>query len=111
MDRASPADPRQSWDRRVGRYRITIHPLPLTACYGRGGFFIHGGEEFGSAGCIDLAYGMDAFVTKVRQILPTPGVQRSGMPTARGGGRNATAFVPCFIPLTVRYAAASVAVP
>ena len=110
MDCARPADVSLgtgAW----GRYRITIHPLALTVCFGRGGFFIHGGEEFGSAGCIDLAYGMDGFVTKVRQVLPTPGVQRAGMPTGRGGGRAATAFVPCFIPLTVRYVAASVTVP
>jgi Protein of unknown function (DUF2778) len=94
-----------------GRYRITIHPLPLTVSYGRGGVFIHGGDEFGSAGCIDLAHGIDAFVTALRRLLPTPGVRRPGMPTGRGGGRDATAFVPCIIPLTVRYGASSVPLP
>ena len=36
-----------------GNYRITIHPFTTTETYGRGGFFIHGGDQLGSAGCID----------------------------------------------------------
>ncbi|MBL8210449.1 MAG: DUF2778 domain-containing protein [Bryobacterales bacterium] len=44
-----------------GRYRITIHPFTTTETYTRGGFFIHGGTEAGSAGCIDLTTHMDTF--------------------------------------------------
>lgn len=65
----------------------------------------------GVSGFIDLERGMDAFVTKMRQILPTPGVQKSGVPTGRGGGRSGSVFVPCFIPLTVRYTATSLPSP
>jgi RHS repeat-associated protein len=45
-----------------GRYRVWLIPLPGTATYGRGGFSIHGGSEWGSAGCIDLTTGMPSFV-------------------------------------------------
>jgi hypothetical protein len=44
-----------------GNYRITIHPFDSTPTYGRGGFFIHGGKEWGSVGCIDLTSYMDSF--------------------------------------------------
>ncbi len=37
-----------------GEQRAWIYPLKETVTYGRGGFSIHGGEEPGSAGCIDL---------------------------------------------------------
>jgi hypothetical protein len=33
-----------------GNYRITIHPRKGTETYGRGGFFIHGGNTPGSIG-------------------------------------------------------------
>lgn len=49
--------PRASW----GNHRITIHPFTTTETYGRGGFFIHGGDIPGSAGCIDLTDDMDRF--------------------------------------------------
>lgn len=52
-----------------GNYRITLHPYPTTETYGRGGFFIHGGDELGSAGCIDLATSMDAFVKNLHSEL------------------------------------------
>src|SRR3712207_6723615 len=56
-----------AWYRRAstsawGNYRISIHPFTTTATFGRGGFFIHGGDTPGSAGCIDLAGEMDAFM-------------------------------------------------
>ena len=37
-----------------GRYSWSLHATPDTVTRGRGGFFIHGGDEYGSAGCIDL---------------------------------------------------------
>jgi hypothetical protein len=37
-----------------GSHRITIHPFDGTVTFGRGGFFIHGGDSPGSIGCIDL---------------------------------------------------------
>lgn len=72
--------PRSAW----GNYRITIHPYPTTQTHGRGGFFIHGGNTAGSAGCIDLTVHMDKFVERLKKEL-------GGLPE-------------CFIPLTVSYA-------
>ena len=40
-----------------GDYGWSLHPEPNTETYGRSGFFIHGGSEWGSAGCIDLTNG------------------------------------------------------
>jgi hypothetical protein len=37
-----------------GVYSVSLHPEPETDTYGRGGFFIHGGKYWGSAGCIDI---------------------------------------------------------
>lgn len=71
--------PRAAW----GNYRITIHPYPATKTYNRGGFFIHGGQVAGSAGCIDLTGYMDRFVKEITKEL-------EGLPK-------------CYIPLTVRY--------
>jgi type VI secretion system (T6SS) effector TldE1-like protein len=65
-----------------GNFRISIHPYPDTATFGRGGFFIHGGSEPGSAGCIDLTDEMDKFIEDLRS-----GVRESS----------------CHIPLTVAY--------
>jgi hypothetical protein len=45
-----------------GNYRVVIHPFNSTRTYGRGGFFIHGGSQWGSVGCIDLVHHMDSFV-------------------------------------------------
>ena len=44
-----------------GRYRSSFKKLPGTRTYGRGGFYIHGGEVAGSHGCIDLLNHMDDF--------------------------------------------------
>ncbi len=49
------------FERAWGSHRITIHPFDATATFGRGGFFIHGGAEAGSAGCIDLTGHMEQF--------------------------------------------------
>lgn len=51
-------DTYQSW----GDFRISIHPFTNTNTYGRGGFFIHGGLNPGSKGCIDLTFSMNQFV-------------------------------------------------
>lgn len=96
-------DPEQMWDAHwyerlvdgmwyVGAYtatwglhRITIHPLPSTQTYGRGGFFIHGGTHLGSAGCIHLVNGgMETFLVDLKAAL--------GDPLPR-----------CSVPLTVQY--------
>ncbi len=37
-----------------GQYRAPLHPQNGTETFDRDGFFLHGGEEPGSAGCIDL---------------------------------------------------------
>ncbi|GKT22136.1 tlde1 domain-containing protein [Acidovorax sp. SUPP3334] len=71
--------PRVAW----GNFRLTIHPYPGTETHGRGGFFIHGGANPGSAGCIDLTVHIDRFVEKLKSEL-------GGLPE-------------CYIPLTVRY--------
>lgn len=66
-----------------GFHRLTIHVLPRTSTFDRGGFFIHGGTRAGSAGCINLHGGMERFVSDLDQMLrPIP---------------------HCFIPLTVKY--------
>jgi hypothetical protein len=46
--------------------RYTIHPYISTETYGRGGFFIHGGDAPGSIGCIDLWDHMEDFVPVVK---------------------------------------------
>ena len=71
-------NPRDAW----GNYWITIHSYPETNTYKRGGFFIHGGSEEGSAGCIDLTHNMKNFVNILRSELKT---------------------FNCYIPLEVRY--------
>jgi len=50
-----------------GNYRITIHPFTTTVTYKRGGFFIHGGKDPGSAGCIDLTSHMPKFVSDLKK--------------------------------------------
>lgn len=84
-----------------GGHRITIHPRPSTVVHSRGGFFIHGGIEYGSAGCIDLAHAINGFATEIQRIAPaTP-------------GRGCSGEVPneCFVPVTVLYATTSVGSP
>lgn len=44
-----------------GRKSVTIHPFSTTHGFGRYGFFIHGGDTWGSAGCIDLRHKELAF--------------------------------------------------
>ncbi len=47
----------QSW----GNNRWWIKPDVGTETYGRGGFTLHGGDFWGSRGCIDLCKGLDGF--------------------------------------------------
>jgi hypothetical protein len=82
-----------------GVARITIHPRPATETYSRGGFFIHGGKVWGSAGCIDLTYGMQSFADKLQRIIGYPNTE---VPAETD---------PCTIPLTVKYATTSVGDP
>ncbi|PCE29834.1 DUF2778 domain-containing protein [Burkholderia ubonensis subsp. mesacidophila] len=72
-------DPRAAW----GDHRLTIHVMPGTQTYGRGGFFIHGGDHAGSAGCINLHAGMEDFVRDIEAATK--------------------AASECYIPLTVQY--------
>lgn len=66
-----------------GNLRITIHVMPGTNTFGRGGFFVHGGTHAGSAGCINLRGRMEDFVRDLQA---------------------ATAKCPdCYIRLTVGY--------
>ncbi|WP_279612141.1 tlde1 domain-containing protein [Burkholderia latens] len=66
-----------------GDHRLTIHVMPGTSTFGRGGFFIHGGTHAGSAGCINLHAGMENFVREIE---------------------DATKGAPeCRVPLTVQY--------
>lgn len=60
--------PTSAW----GNHRLTIHPLPETETYGRGGFFIHGGSVPGSAGCIDLWDDMDRFAKDMKTHISEP---------------------------------------
>jgi Protein of unknown function (DUF2778) len=50
-----------------GKYRITIHPFTTTVTHSRGGFFIHGGQNPGSAGCIDLTSHIEKFINDLRK--------------------------------------------
>jgi hypothetical protein len=55
-----------------GSFRVAIHPQSGTQTYGRSGFFLHGGVEPRSAGCIDVGGGVygdditDDLVTDLR---------------------------------------------
>lgn len=52
----------RSW----GRNRVWLEPKPGTETFGRTDFSIHGGEEPGSAGCVDLTSQMPDFVRHFR---------------------------------------------
>jgi hypothetical protein len=71
--------PRAAW----GDHRLTIHVMPGTETFGRGGFFIHGGTHAGSAGCINLHAGMEDFVRDIEAATKIAS--------------------ECYIPLTVEY--------
>ena len=54
-----------------GNYRLTIHPFDTTQTHGRGGFFLHGGSNPGSIGCIDLTADIDRFMQDLRREVGT----------------------------------------
>ena len=56
--------PSSSW----GSHRVPLHPDEKTDLKGRSsGFFLHGGAEFGSKGCIDVAQQDEVIDRLVRQ--------------------------------------------
>lgn len=59
----------RSWD----KHRIWLDPEKDTQTYGRSGFSVHGGSEFGSAGCIDLAGGIESFMQDYNKITSETG--------------------------------------
>ncbi|SDL07740.1 hypothetical protein SAMN05660337_2000 [Maridesulfovibrio ferrireducens] len=50
-----------------GHGRIPLHPSNKTQTHGRDGFFIHGGDTKGSAGCIDIGDKDRKFFKNVRK--------------------------------------------
>jgi Protein of unknown function (DUF2778) len=82
------------WESRGwGKHRVTIHPHISTKTYGRGGFFIHGGTDPGSIGCIDLWDHMESFVPVLEEEA-----RRAKAAIATGSATQATK-----IELTVDY--------
>lgn len=59
-----------AYSRAWGTHRLTIHPFETTATFGRGGFFLHGGAEPGSIGCIDLTSFVGAFMQELMRVRP-----------------------------------------
>jgi hypothetical protein len=78
-----------------GQHRITIHPHISTQTYGRGGFFIHGGDLPGSIGCIDLWNHIEDFVPVIEDEASR----------AQAAVDNGTAARGTKIELTVDYSA------
>jgi Tlde1 domain len=53
-----------------GYYSWSIHKMEATDTKGRSGFFIHGGDNPGSAGCIDVTSGdikLEEYLQKLKQ--------------------------------------------
>jgi RHS repeat-associated protein len=51
-----------------GKYRVPLVPDPSTETFGRSGFFLHGGKEPGSAGCIDVGQTDDVLFPLLKQL-------------------------------------------
>lgn len=49
-----------------GNYRVPLEPDSNTETYGRHSMYIHGGDELGSAGCIDLGKNMDQLAPYIK---------------------------------------------
>ena len=64
-----------------GHHRITIHEMPGTQTYGRGGFFIHGGTHPGSAGCVHVT-GPDGMETFLADLKARPRVACHAAPSS-----------------------------
>lgn len=50
-----------------GRHRIWLDPADGTETYRRSGFSIHGGDDPGSAGCVDLTNSLEKFIIEFRK--------------------------------------------
>ena len=50
-----------------GNHRIWLYSLEGTNTFGRDGFSLHGGKFLGSAGCVDLGYGIDSFIDQYKK--------------------------------------------
>ena len=50
-----------------GKNRVWLSPDKQTNTYGRNNFSIHGGNFYGSGGCIDLSDAMDEFARRLQQ--------------------------------------------
>jgi RHS repeat-associated protein len=79
-----------------GNYRTELRAEPGTNTYGRSGFFIHGGDVPGSAGCIDLTGQNDAFhlflksygkpIKVIVKYTCNPWQRGANQPRGSGGG-------------------------
>jgi len=49
-----------------GNYRIPLRPADNTETYGRHSMYIHGSDELGSEGCIDLGNNMDQLAPYIK---------------------------------------------
>ena len=58
-----------------GSHLVRPHPLAGTETFGRHGFYIHGGREPGSIGCIDVGGNMASFVNKLMIGNPSRSVE------------------------------------
>jgi RHS repeat-associated protein len=54
-----------------GKFRVPLHPLPGTYTYGRSGFFLHGRNNPGSAGCIDVGWSDRILFQLLRRVKDT----------------------------------------
>ena len=60
---------KESWMRdedKWGNYRIPLRPADNTETYGRHSMYIHGSDELGSEGCIDLGNNMDQLAPYIK---------------------------------------------
>lgn len=53
----------RSW----GKHRVKLVPESDTETFGRSGFYLHGGDELGSGGCIDTTHSMEDIVPYIRR--------------------------------------------
>jgi RHS repeat-associated protein len=51
-----------------GEYRVSMHPDPSNNMFGRYGFFIHGGTDPGSSGCIDIGSADKTFFPRLKSV-------------------------------------------
>jgi hypothetical protein len=51
-----------------GNFRVPVTPMPGTETHGRSGFFVHGGDTPGSAGCIDVGSQDEFLFPQLRKL-------------------------------------------